>query len=289
MNFQPALITAVSLALPTFALAEEVSYSFTAPKLAKGQVVQITSEFSAPTGTITTSSNGSEKQGTMTLLHSWTMHREVLETSGSQETKLRYYIPSDIVTSTLTIDGETHTDTTEAALSGMEIFGDRNLSGGWDFSLDAKMPSPEQQQEILEISDYENRDWLPNTPVKIGDSWKFSPKYIQRVVEKDLHNATSSGTMTLLEVSEKAGKKTATLRCDIISDGFENDQNGFSAGARFRCTGTIQIDLDTMIETKTFLDGTLVTGAQENGQRSVVTLPLTIRTDKKIISAASKK
>lgn len=150
----------------------------------------------------------------------------------------------------------------------------------WILQLAEGNASPEQAEEIKAFEAYANRDWLPQKPVKIGESWTFEPNFISHVIHKDLKNADTVGTLTLLAVEDG----NALISVKIKGGGSDVDEKGSISKAEVDLTGSVLYSLETGLEIALDLKGYVTSGVQHsNGEIKAVRLPMVIKDRKKIL------
>ena len=151
---------------------------------------------------------------------------------------------------------------------------------GWKLHLVEGNPTVGQREEIDAFEAYANRNWLPTTPIKVGDSWSFKPHFISHIIHKDLANAKTSGIMTLKAIE---GDKAA-ISVSIVGGGQTSDGNGTISKAQIDLKGTVIYSLETGLEVGLKMEGTVTSGIQlPNGEIKAVKLPMLINDRKKIL------
>ncbi|MCF6313856.1 MAG: hypothetical protein L3J39_15530, partial [Verrucomicrobiales bacterium] len=172
------------------------------------------------------------------------------------------------------IPSETHT-----TLTGRPVIAEKE-GDRWKLKLAEGNASPEQQQEIEVFEAYANRQWLPDHPIKIGDSWPCKPGFIQHFVQTDLVTAQASGTLTLLNIEDD----NAVISVNIQGGGQSADNKGSISKASINLIGTAVFSISTGLDLGLDLKGTVTSGVQHsNGEVKAVMLPVVVKVRKKLM------
>ena len=124
------------------------------------------------------------------------------------------------------IDGKEDKISDESPLVGKMFSMSKSPAGDWNFDLDGSLPLA-RIQEIDELKVYLKRDWFPARELNVGDSWEFDPAWIRMIIERDLSQAQTIGTMRLRQVRNSEKRRVAVIEISIRS-----------TGADFRADGT---------------------------------------------------
>lgn len=158
-------------------------------------------------------------------------------------------------------------------------------TGEWEFKLDGGTLGVDGHKDIDELKSYLKREWFPDHPVKTGDSWEFDPAWIKSVIERDLGDALTIGTMTLSEVRKSATRSTATIGITIRSNGEGFQADGALSEASVDLKGKMVVNLETMLDESLELEGTVTKTTRETKDTTKVSLPVRIVVTKDLFKA----
>ena len=196
---------------------------------------------------------------------------------------LSYKILEDIAVSSNELEGPNSQTRNVAALTGQTVVGLRDNFGQWQFYLEGATAGNRQVDELSELQAYENRRWFVDRPVKIGESWPINPAFFRHLLLRDLGKAQLKASMTLEEVKDIDGVRTAILAFTLNTLGARDKSAGQpEASASISATGKLYFSLDTMLDREMLLDGTLKTSARKGDSSTSVIIPFTIRSTKTI-------
>lgn len=242
-------------------------------KLKEGQTVRTIMESVSEEGTIAIL--GSDQAGTGELFVQRVRRFEKTKTPDG----FRYNILQNDSATNLRWKNQDSPSETKSELIGRPIVAEKKEKE-WEMKLAEGNANPEQQEEIDTFKAYANRKWLPSKPVKIGDSWSFEPKFITRIIHKDLEGSNTTGVMTLAAI--KDGNAAVTIK--ILGGGKSVDAKGSIKKADVKLTGTVVYSLETGLELGLDIKGHITSGVQHtNGEIKAVKLPVVIKDRKKII------
>lgn len=159
----------------------------------------------------------------------------------------------------------------------------RAPSGEWSIQLDGSLSNKRIEKDINELIVYLNRNWYPDHAVKVGDSWEFDPAWVRMIVEQDLKNAQTIGTMTLRQVHHTAEARRAVIDVGVKSSGVALEPGGKESRAQVELTGRLIVNLDTMLDEQFEIAGRVVSKHSAQGQTIVATMPLALRVTKSFV------
>ena len=276
----PVFLTLAAIAACTPALAKDELHHLKLHQPKPGQTVTVRIASDSSNGRITITRGASTQKGTMSVKRDRTFERSLQGTG--PKTSLRYKVLVDQVVSSIELAGEKETESASGGLVGHTAFGFRDDSGRWRLFLKGGTATGKQAIELAELEAYENRRWFPKTPVAVGQTWPIDPGFIRHLTERDLGRATVEATMTLKSVGMVDKEKTAVLTFSIKTLGSSEGADGKGAGALTSLQGTIHVALDTMLDKRIVMTGTLTTTARQHGQSTTITLPVNYNVTKAV-------
>jgi hypothetical protein len=236
------------------------------------------------------------KDGTIELVHDDQTIRGSINTLRERDLSWTFRAPepdgtwrgmvsiAKIVTNTsVTLGGKEEKAEDSSPLVGKMFAMTRSPAGEWKFELDGSVPMHRVQQEIDELTIYLKRQWYPNHTVKVGDSWEFDPAWLRMVIEKDLKNAQTIGTMRLRQVRRGPAKEIALIDVSVRSTGADFRSDGTEAKAQVELTGQVTVDLKTMLDERLELKGVVVTGTGSLKDSKKVTMPVSLTVTKSFV------
>jgi hypothetical protein len=249
-----------------------------------GQRVQMVSKTTTEGGTVELILDGRTRNGTI----QYSRNRELSWTFRDPEpdgTRRGMVSVAKIETySSATIDGISERSDDLSPLNGRLFAMSRPPGGDWKFELDGSLPQQRVKGEIAELTTYINRKWYPQRPVSVGDSWEFDPSWIRMLIERDLPQAQTVGTMSLRSTRNSAARHIAIIDVSIRSTGAGFRADGTESSAQVTLKGESVVNLRTMLEESLELKGTVVTrNRSADGTRRTVTLPVTLTVTKTIV------
>ena len=272
-------LTVVALGLSSFSQGQ--SYLLKPYQSPPGQTVVARSSSDASGGQITVMSHGVIKRGTVSIKRQRTFERRLIGTGPTA--KLEYTVLIDQTYRSTTLGGKSDTSTKAGALTGQIAYGLRDDMSRWRLFLKGKTASNQQAVELVELESYENRRWFQDIPVKVGQTWFIEPSFIRNFIERDMGPALVDATMTLKEVTMMDGERTAVLNFAIKTQARkEEDHNFKTSSAIADLNGTLYVSLDTMLDKKITMSGTLTTTVRQSGISTVVKSPVTYIVTKSI-------
>ncbi len=280
---KPFLFLALPLLVSASAAATEIAFG---PVRAQpGESVRLVSSSESKGGTVEITKNGRTSKGTINIARdrdlSWTFRAP--EADGT----LRGMVSVARISSSasVTVDGKTEKSEDSSPLNGKMFAMSKSPAGDWKFNLDGSIPLLRIQKEIDELTVYLKRQWYPARTVKLGDSWEFDPAWIRMIIEKDLHQAQTIGTMKLRQVRRTAQKDTAVIDVSVRSTGGDFRADGSEAKVQFELTGQVMVDLKTMLDERLELKGTIITSTGSLSDSKKVTLPVNLVVTKSFVKS----
>jgi hypothetical protein len=278
----PSLAAVFTLALSAIPAGADIVFG---PVLAgPGQSVRLLSHSTTTGGTIKLVKDGRTSNGTVAYTRdrdlSWTFRQT------GQDGSLRGMVTVAKITSatSTTIDGKTEKDDESSPLNGKMFAMNKPVGGEWKFELDGSVPSRVIDHEISELTLYLKRQWYPFRKIKVGDSWEFDPAWIRMLIERDLSNAQTIGTMNLRQVIHGADKNYAIIQVSVRSTGGDFRPDGSEASAQIELTGEAVVNLQTMLDESLKLKGTVISRTGKPGDSKTVTLPVELEVTKKLVN-----
>jgi len=189
--------------------------------------------------------------------------------------------------SSVTLGGKEEKTEDASPLNGKMFAMTKPPGGEWKFQLDGSVPMHRIQQEIDELTVYLKRQWYPERVVKVGDSWEFDPAWIRMIIEKDLKNAQTIGTMRLRQVRRGPAKEIALIDVSVRSTGADFRSDGSEAKAQVELNGQVTVDLKTMLDERLELKGVIVTGTGSLKDSKKVTMPVSLTVTKSFVKDTS--
>ncbi|MES2657532.1 MAG: hypothetical protein V4689_02885 [Verrucomicrobiota bacterium] len=280
MSLSPRLLAAVS----AFTLTANADIRFGPVLAGAGQSVHLVSHTTTIGGTVKLEKNGRVSNGKIQYSRdrdlTWTFRNP------AEDGSLRGMVAvSKIATfSTTTIDGQTEKSDETSPLNGKMFAMSKPVKGDWKFELDGSVPLRQTEHEISELSLYLKRQWYPQRTVKIGESWEFDPAWIRMLIERNLKDAQTIGTMNLRQIRHTASGGTAVITVSVRSTGGDFRPDGTESSAQIELSGEVLVNLKTMLDESLDLKGTVVSRTGTPGETRTVTLPVHLEVTKKLIN-----
>lgn len=248
-----------------------------------GKSVRLVSLATSEGGTIKIQNDGRARSGTIRFNRerdlSWTFREPAAD--GTLRGMLA--VAKIATASTVTIDGIPEETSDLSPMSGKMIAMSKPAGGDWKFQLDGSVPMQRIDKEIAELKLYLNRKWYPQRRVTLGESWEFDPAWIRMLIERDLENAQTIGTMRLRQIRHTAGKDVAVIDVSIRSTGGNFQPDGTAMTAQIELSGQVLVNLKTMLEESLELSGTVVSSTGKPSDKKTVTLPLRLQVTKTLV------
>lgn len=248
-----------------------------------GESIRLVTHSESTGGAIERTAGGKVSKGTISISRDrdlvWTFR------DPAPDGTRRGMVRADKITtaSTIRIDGREEKSADESPLTGKMFAMAKSPAGDWKFELDGSVPLTRIQIEIDELAVYLKRDWYPQREVNVGDSWEFDPAWIKLIVERDLANAQTIGTMRLRQVRRAANRQAAVIDITIRSSGGDFKADGSQTAATVDLTGEVIVNLDTMLDESLELKGTVTTGTSKAGESAKVILPVRLTVTKSFV------
>ena len=267
-------LAATSLLLATLLTATAAPIKFGPVRGQAGQSVQLITSSNTVGGTIETTVDGQRKSGTVVITRDrdlvWTFRDPAPDGTRRGMVKVNKI---DTLGKT-DIAGMTESLDEISPLNGKMFSMAKSPAGDWTFELDGSVPRMRVEREINELKVYLKRDWYPERAVNAGDSWEFDPAWIRMIIEKDFSNAKTIGTMRLKQVRHSAERTLAVIEVSIHSSGAGFHADGSSEDGSLELKGEVFVNLNTMLDERLELKGTLITKSHRNGVDTKMNLPI---------------
>lgn len=269
----PTLITSAVLTLCSTALAQQNAHLLKLHEPRPGQSVVVHTVSDSPNAAMTITRGAAVQKGRTSINRDRKFVRSIRGTGAT--TQLVYKVLSDQIVTSIVLGAEKDTKTTTGALVGHTALGFRDSIGRWRLFLESGTSRNKQAAELAELEAYENRRWYPPRPVTIGQTWPIDPAFIRHLTERDLGKGSVEASMTFKSIETIGDKPTAVLTFQIETVGSSIDAAaGKEAGALASIKGTLFVDLDTMLDKRLVMNGTLTTIARQHGSSTEIVLPV---------------
>ena len=249
-----------------------------------GESVRMVSHSETPGGTTERTLDGRTTRGTLSI----TRDRDLVWTFrplGADGTRRGMVKVNQLTTATKTgFGGKEDTVNDPSPLTGKLFSMTKAPAGDWKFELDGSVPLSRVRDEIEEMTHYLKREWYPTKPVKLGDSWEFDPQWVKTIIQRDLKNAKTIGTMRLKQVRRSQDRQVAVIEVNIRSTGGDFKADGTESAAAIDLAGEMSVNLTTMLDETLELKGKLVSSTGTATSSTKVTLPVNLRVTKTFVS-----
>ncbi|MEM1084445.1 MAG: hypothetical protein AAGI48_09990 [Verrucomicrobiota bacterium] len=186
--------------------------------------------------------------------------------------EVTYRILQDVITTA--VNGKTENKT--GPLEAKSPKARKNGAGNWTFSLEGTALG-EAADDLEMLGAFENRKWLPERKVAIGESWNFEPSFIRRSLQRDIPNPQVTGVMKLREIGTAPdGTRQAIIDCFIRGGGRSETPTGATVTAETGLVGNLTVNLDQPGRMRFYLNGKLATGVAKPGDSAKVMMPLNL-------------
>ena len=255
------------------AAGETGFYQFRSFQPAPGQTLVIKTRSESLNGEIIATQGAETRKGTLSITNQKTLERTV--SGADAKAKLQYRTLASL-RSTTTRFGETETtDSSSGPLLGITVEGMRDQTRQWRLFTENNSNDPKIAAAVSELEAYENRRLFLDQPVRTGQSWPIDPGFVRHLIERDLGKSPIKASMTFRSVEPVDGEPTALFDFSIESVGAKQEQDDKKrSAASVSLTGTLQVDLKTMLDRKTTLTGSLTSMVVTDDQSTSVTLPI---------------
>lgn len=266
------LVSALTLAALTTASFAGITFG---PIRAKaGESVRLVTYTDTVGGTIQRKVSGKSSAGTVLITRErdlvWTFRDPAAD--GTRRGMVKVNKLS--ATSKVVVDGKTENNADSSPLTGKMFAMSKSPKGDWQFELDGSVPLTRVGREIDELKVYLKRDWYPAREVNLGDSWEFDPSWIKLIIEKDFPKAQTIGTMRLRQLRSGLTSKTAVIDITVRSTGADFKADGSTTDGSVNLTGQVTVNLNTMLDERLELKGTVTTHTSRRGDSTQMTLPI---------------
>ena len=254
---------------------------------APGETVRITTTTTTRNGAITVREGANQRSGTIEISRKRVIDQRLAGTGAKQ--KLTFRILSDDISTTTRLAGSPpETKRKSGPLSGLTATGMRDATKRWKFFLDDTTTDTARTAALAALEAYANRRWFPPRAVPVGATWPIDPGFIRHIVARDLGKTPLEATMTLRKIRKDPDNPnapgTAVLDCRITTRGHKKENAARpESGAIVSLTGTLEIDLATMLDRHFLLEGTLTTFASKDAITTSIHLPIRMEVTKKIL------
>ena len=263
----------------------ESTYEFHPYVQKAGEVVRMTHTLSSERGRLTVTRGQTGQRGTIVRMHSRQLEHRIRPGAGSPGVRIKTVNDIQTVTNSLAHGGKPQSQL--GPLVGRTASGKKDSAGKWNLLLEGAPPTEDQAAELAQLEAYENRGWFPERPVKVGESWDYEPVFIRHLMLRELGTVEIKATMTLEEIRSIDGEATAILRCELQTIGAKEETERASdasgATAALNATGTLQITLSSMLDSKLTLTGTLSSTSRSGDTTSAMSLPMTVEITKSVV------
>lgn len=280
-RISPALAILCWLALAVTSPCAEIVFG---PVIAgPGQSVRLVSKTTTKDGTIVLENEGKTSNGTISITRerdlAWTFREPAAD--GSLRGMLT--VAKIASATSIKINHKPEESQDESPMNGKMIAMSKSPGGDWKFQLDGSVPMRRIESEIAELTLYLNRKWYPQRKVSVGDSWEFDPAWIRMIIEKDLKDAQTIGTMKLRQVRNTATGSSAIIDVSVHSTGGDFRPDGTETSAKIELSGQVVVNLKTMLEESLDLSGRIISRTGKPGANKTVNLPLRVEITKTIV------
>lgn len=277
----PRILACAILAATPFVSANEIVFG---PVLAQpGQKIRLVSRTEGVGGSIKREQDGKVLQGGFDLIRNreltWTFRAPAAD--GTRRGMARIVFMNTDTNATL--DGKSEKTSEASPLNGKIVAFSKPPGGEWKFELDGSLQTLRIEGEIAELTQYLKRKWYPEHAVKIGDSWEFDPLWVKMILQKDLQNAQTIGTMQLRQIRHTAQGRSALVSMNIESSGGDFQADGTETTASIDLKGEVLVNLQTMLEEQLTLQGTLRSRKGTVGAFTTTELPIRIHVTKSFV------
>ncbi len=267
-------LAATSFLFATLLAATAAPITFGPVRGQAGQSVQLITRSNTDGGTIETTVDGQKKSGTVVLSRDrdlvWTFRDPAPD--GARRGMVK--VNKIDTTGKTVIAGKTENIADVSPLNGKMFSMSKEPGAEWTFQLDGSVPLMRVEREINELKIYLKRDWYPAREVNAGDSWEFDPSWIRMLIERDFSNAQTIGTMRLKQVRHTAERNLAVIEVSIRSTGAGFEADGSSEDGSLVLKGEVFVNLNTMLDERLELKGSLVTTSRKDGVDTKMKLPI---------------
>lgn len=249
------------------------------------EIVRMVSRSETPGGTIRIQTKGADTTGTIKM----TRDRDLtwsFQDPGLDGTRRGIARISNITTSTsIRVNGREEKSVDQSQLSGTTLKVSKPPGGNWNFELHGEgvLPLSRVRNELEELRAYLKREWFPAREVNVGESWNFNPAWVQQVIERDLSQTKTTGTMTLRQIHDGLFGRTAVIDVRIQSAGKKARADGGESSASIDLNGQLKVNLKTMLDEQLELGGKVISTTHGGGEVRTVNLPVRLKVTKSFV------
>jgi hypothetical protein len=249
-----------------------------------GKSVRLVTHSETTGGTVEKTVSGKTSRGTIEVIRDRELIWTFREPSADGTRRGMVRVPKFTTFAKTVIQGKEDKLNETSPLTGKMFAMSKTPKDEWTFQLDGSVPLSQIRTEIDEMKIYLKRDWFPARELKLGDSWEFDPAWVKKIIERDLENAQTIGTMSLRQIRRSANNPTAVIDVAIHSSGADFRKDGTEATAKIELTGQVIVNLDTMLDESLTLKGTITTATDRVSEVTKVTLPISLTATKSFIN-----
>jgi hypothetical protein len=163
-------------------------------------------------------------------------------------------------------------------LEGFTLNAMKGNDGKWLFTPESGNIQGDAVTEVELLEAFENRRWMPGRVVEVGDSWPFTPGFIQGTLRKDLRSAKASGLMKLIAVQKlEDGTRQAVIECSITGGGREERGVAQVAAAQLSLSGKVVVNIDRPGIIVCNLSGRMASGVKSGTTEKEVEMPVSLK------------
>ena len=104
------------------------------------------------------------------------------------------------------------------------------------------------------------------------------------LIERDLRNAQTIGTMNLRQIRHTASGDAAVINVSVRSTGGDFRPDGTETSAQVELSGQAVVNLKTMLDESLILKGTVISRTGKAGNTKTVTLPVNLEVTKTLVN-----
>lgn len=282
MNPSPPILTLAALVASSLTTLAEIRFG---PVLAgAGQSVHMVSHTTTLGGTVKVEKDGRVSNGKIVYSRDRDLTWTFRDPSSDGSLRGMVTVAKINTFSTMTIDGKSENADEASPLNGKMFTMTKPVSGDWKFELDGSVPMRQIDSEISELTLYLKRKWYPQRSIKIGDSWEFDPAWIRMLIERNLKDAKTIGTMNLRQIHHSEKGDSAIISVSVRSTGGDFRPDGTESSAQIELSGEVVVNLKTMLDQSLNLKGTVISRTAKPGETRTVTLPVRLEVTKTLVN-----
>lgn len=224
------------------------TYDLRGPAPHQGTIIQTRNEWKVPSATFTME-QGKEVVRARSSHESLSITElEVLQTTGSELSLLRYTVAESWWKSTYERDGfPTESMTQDGPLAGETLLVER-IEGGWKQTMLGHEPHEKQKARLREPF-VEQTEFYPAKPVAVGETWVVEgPRLARLLGHANALSAEGKAAFTLERVGEQAGQPVAFITYRVEMKVEFLDENQVPIEYSMGGSGEIQRSLETHLD-----------------------------------------